>query len=63
MSELERFKRMIDRLREMQRGKLNLSPETLRDLDEFFREIIFGHDTELTAVERDALQDYYIQTL
>lgn len=63
MSELERFKRMIDRLREMQRGKFNLSPETLRDLDEFFREKIFGHDNELTAVERDALQDYYIQTL
>lgn len=63
MSELERFKRMIDRLNEMKRGKLNLSPETLRDLDNFFREKIFGHDNELTPAERGAVQDYYIQTL
>lgn len=63
MSELERFKRMIDRLNEMKRGKLNLSPETLRDLDNFFREKIFGHDNELTFDELIELQDYYIQTL
>lgn len=63
MSEFERFKRIIDRLHEMKCGKLNLPPETLRDLDEFFREQIFGTDNELTSVERDAIQDYYIQTL
>ena len=41
----------------------SLPPETLRDLDEFFREQIFGTDNELTSVERDAIQDYYIQTI
>ena len=63
MSEFERFKRIIDRLHEMERGKLNLPEETLRDLDKFFREQIFGDNNELTSVERDAIQDYYIKTL
>lgn len=63
MSKLDRFKHMIDRLRELERGKLNLSKETLRDLDQFFREQIFGADNELTADEIVALQDYYIATL
>ena len=61
----------IDRLREMKRGAVDLpdgehrqlSQETWRDLDRFFREKLFGHNNELTPVERDAAQEYYIQTL
>ena len=42
----------------------SLPPETLRDLDEFFREQIFGSlKIELTFDELVELQDYYIQTL
>lgn len=62
---------IIDRLREMKNGAVDLpdgehrqlSQEALRDLDRFFREKLFGHNNELTPVERDAAQEYYIQTL
>ena len=45
----------------MQRGKLNLSKETLRDLDSFFREQIL-HTDELTDRERDVVIEYYLRS-
>lgn len=61
MSNLEHFKHMIDRLRELERGKLNLSKETLRDLDQFFREQILYTD-ELTDRERGVVIEYYLRS-
>lgn len=61
MTQLDRFKHMIDRLREMERGKLNLSKETLRDLDQFFREQILYTD-ELTDSERGEVLEHYLKT-
>lgn len=45
----------------MQRGKLNLSKETLRDLDSFFREQIL-HTDELTDRERGVVIEYYLRS-
>lgn len=61
MSNLEHFKHIIDRLRELERGKLNLSKETLRDLDSFFREQILYTD-ELTDSERGVVIEYYLRS-
>lgn len=62
MSKLEHIKNAIDTLREMERK--NMPTELLNNLDRYIREQIFGrYKIELDAVERDALQDYYIQTL
>lgn len=62
MNKLDYLKTAIDTLREMER--CDLPAEALRNFDRFIREQIFGKfKIELTAVERDALQDYYIQTL
>ena len=61
MSNLEQFKHIIDRLRELERGKLNLSKETLRDLDSFFREQILYTD-ELTDSERGVVIEYYLRS-
>lgn len=62
MSKLEFFKNAIDTLRQMERS--DLPAEALQNFDRFVREQIFGKfKIELTAEERDALQDYYIATL
>ena len=62
MSKLEHIKNAIDTLREMERK--NMPTELLNNLVRYIREQIFGrYKIELDAVERDALQDYYIQTL
>lgn len=62
MNNLEYFKHAIDTLRKMERS--DLPAEICNRFDRFIREQIFGkHKIELTAVERDELQDYYIQTL
>jgi len=61
MSEVERFKRAIDRLHEMERGKLNLSRETLIELDRFFRWQIL-HSPELNDRERGEVIEYYLKS-
>lgn len=63
MSKLEYLKAAIDTLRKMETdGKT--PAELCREFDRFVREQIFGrYKLELTADERDALQDYYVATL
>lgn len=64
MDKLNYFKQAIDKLREMERNARNVPAETLRYFDRFIRSEIFGENNiELTAEERNALQDYYIATL
>lgn len=63
MSKLEYLKAAIDTLRKMEHeGKT--PAELCYEFDRFVREQIFGKYTiELTADERDELQDYYAATL
>ena len=61
MSKYEFFLNAIDALREMERGKLNLSRETLIELDRFFREQILT-TTELNDRERGIVLEYYLKS-
>lgn len=61
MKPVEHFKRVVERLREMERGKLNLSPETLRELDSFFLEQILS-TPELNERERGEVLELYLKT-
>lgn len=51
---------VIDRIRELQRGKLGLSRETLIELDRFFREKILN-TPELNDCERGKVIEYYLR--
>ena len=48
---------VIDRIRELQRGKLGLSRETLIELDRFFRWQIL-HSPDLNERERGKVIEY-----
>lgn len=62
MTKLEFLLNAIDTLRKMERA--NQPAEICAQFDRFVREQIFGKfKIELTAAERDELQDYYIATL
>lgn len=61
MTELEHFKRVVERLRELQSGKFNLSPDTLRELDSFFLEQILS-TPDLNERERGEVLEHYLRT-
>ena len=56
------IKNAIKRFRRLERyNELNLSAETLRELDSWIRSLLY--DKDLTESEKERLQDYYLQTL
>lgn len=56
------IKNAIKRFRRLERyNELNLSAETLRELDNWIRSLLYRDD--LTESEKERLQDYYLQTL
>ena len=56
------IKNAIRRFRRLERyNELNLSAETLRELDSWIRSLLY--DKDLTESEKERLQDYYLQTL
>lgn len=66
---MNRFKTVIERLRQMQNGAVELpngeyrqlSPETLRELDSFFLAVILETD-EVSELERGELLEFYLRT-
>lgn len=56
------IKNAIKRFRRLERyNELHLSAETLRELDNWIRSLLYRDD--LTELEKRRLQDYYLQTL
>ena len=59
---VQTIKNAIKRLRKLERyNKLNLTNETLKELDAWIRHWLFSD--ELTESEKKRLQDFYLQTL